>query len=393
MKKRLFVITAVGLCIILFFVGVAGAMTTKKELNMSGIRESLDKRFTRMMDKRDFSGAAYAVYKGSVVFDGGRGNANEDEACSTDNAFGVASVSKQFTAASIMQLYDRGKLDIKDRLSKYFPDYRYGDFITVEQLLYQRSGIPDFAVANIDDMINIICYTNDDTYERLIIPDKASAKENRDTIREYFLSKDLLFQPGEMYDYSDSNFSLLAEIVSQVTGMEYHDYVRENIFKPLSMNHSSFIDDFEEPFSASIASPDLEEFGRDYFEVKGLEYGCGDVLTTPKDLYRWYRGLVSDKVVKKDTFAMMSQNYSNEDEMGYGYGLMVSDESDSKVLFHYGYIPSYYSSIFYIPEYDYFQVVIANRYGNEENGDPHELAADMMKYAGSVIGLTLRDIE
>ncbi len=391
MKKRLFVITAIGLCIILFFVGVAGAMDTKKEMDMNKIRDSLEKRFLPMMDNRDFSGAVYAVYKGSVVFDGGRGEATDDATVTTDNAFGVASVSKQFTAASIMQLYDQGKIDLNDKLSKYFPDYKYGDKITVEQLLYQRSGIPDFSVENVDNMVDVVTFG--DEYERFVISDKASQKENRDRIREYFLSKDLLFEPGEMYDYSDSNFSLLAEIVSQVTGMEYHDYVRKNIFKPLGMSHSAFIDDYDDSINATIAAPDLSEFGRNYFEVKGLEYGCGDVLTTPKDLYRWYKGLANGQVVKKETFEKMIQNYSDEDEMGYGYGLMVSDEGDSKVAFHYGYIPSYYSSIFYIPEHDFFMAVIANRYGNESNGDPHELAADMMKHAGLVLGVRVKDIE
>lgn len=391
MKKRLFVITAIGLCIILFFVSVAGAMDTKKEMDMNKIRDSLEKRFLPMMDNRDFSGAVYAVYKGSVVFDGGRGEATDDATVTTDNAFGVASVSKQFTAASIMQLYDQGKIDLNDKLSKYFPDYKYGDQITVEQLLYQRSGIPDFAVENIDNMVDVVTFG--DEYERFVISDKASQKENRDRIRNYFLSKDLIFEPGEMYDYSDSNFSLLAEIVSQVTGMEYHDYVRKNIFKPLGMSHSAFIDDYDDSINATIAAPDLSEFGRNYFEIKGLEYGCGDVLTTPKDLYRWYKGLANGQVVKKETFEKMIQNYSDEDEMGYGYGLMVSDEGDSKVAFHYGYIPSYYSSIFYIPEHDFFMVVIANRYGNDLNGDPHELAADMMKHAGRVLGVRVKDIE
>ena len=72
---------------------------------------------------------------------------------------------------------------------------------------------------------------------------------------------------------------------------------------------------------------------------------------------------------------------------------MVSDTSDSKTLFHYGYVPSYYSSVFYIPEQDFFMTVIANRYGEDESDDPHELAADMAKYAGRVIGVRLRDIE
>jgi CubicO group peptidase (beta-lactamase class C family) len=155
------------------------------------------------------------------------------------------------------------------------------------------------------------------------------------------------------------------------------------------MEHSSFIDDYDEEQMAAVAQTDREEFGRDYFSVKGVEYGCGDILTTPQDMYLWYRGLTGGEVIGKEAYALMTADYSDPNEPGYGYGLSVSDESGFKVLYHYGYIPSYYSACVYIPEYDYFQLVT----GNHADGYPHMLAADMAEYFCSVIGIELPELD
>lgn len=350
-------------------------------------KQRIQRRFQMFLDDRNFSGAVYSVYHNDVVFDGGRGMATDELENGTDIAYGVASLTKQFTAASIVQLQEKGLLSVNDKLSKYFFDYRYGDEITVKDLLSMRSGIPDYSVESWDDKIIVTCYG---CYDRgIVIKNTNTAEKNREKIRSYFLSQELLFEPGEEYDYSDSNFALLAEIVSQVSGMSYHEYVRENIFEPLGMTRSAFIDDYDPEAVSPVAQTDREDFDMDYFTVAGAEYGCGDILTTPRDLYLWYRGLFGGKVVSSYSLREMTTSYSELDELGYGYGLMVSDTSDSKALFHYGYIPSFYSAVIYVPEIDYFQVVLANH----GDGDPHVLAADLAKYFGRVIGFKFVDIE
>lgn len=349
-------------------------------------KSRIQTRFQAYIDDRGFSGAVYALYKGEVIFDGGGGMATDTLKNGSDIAYGVASLSKQVTAAAIMQLYESGKLDINDPLSKYFPDYRYGNKIQLIHLLSQRSGIPDYMVNSAKDRVVVSVFEGGKEY--VLADVKNTAEENQKIIRDFFLSRDLLFEPGEQFDYSDSNFALLAEIVAQVSGMKYHDYVREHIFEPLGMEHSGFIDDFDKEKITQIAQTDREEFSMDYFTVKGAEYGCGDVLTTPKDWYIWYRGLTGGKVVTESSYRMMTKNYSDKEELGYGFGLMISDEGDSKAVYHYGYIPSFYSGAIYIPEYDYFEVVLSNH----AKGDPHKLAYDMALYFAAVIDMELGDV-
>ena len=352
-------------------------------------KSRIQQRFQETIDSRGFSGAVYAVYRGEVIYDGGAGMAADTPENGTDVAYAIASVTKQFTAAAIMQLYEQEKLDLTDPIGKYFPDYRYGDKICIKHLLSQRSGIPDYMV-DMDRTGKYVVISVVDGGDKYVLVDvNHTAEENQEIIREFFLSRKLRFEPGARFDYSDSNFALLAEIVSQVSGMSYHEYVRQNIFEPLGMEHSGFIDDYDKETITKVADADRSEFSIDYFTIKGAEYGCGDILTTPQDLYLWYRGLTDGTVVSKGAYQLMTANYSNSLELGYGFGLMISDKSESKVVYHYGYVPSYYSAAIYVPAYDYCEIVLSNR----ADGSPHGMASDLAEYFGSVIDLKLTNID
>ena len=380
------------IALVVFFLmltlGIGGMIAQAEHFDLLSLndKQKIQNKFTSYTTDNKFSGAIYAVYHNDVIYDQGAGMANKMMKNGTDVAYGVASLTKEFTAAAIVQLSEKGKLDISDKLSKYFPGYRYGDDITIWHLLAQRSGIPDYSVDSDDGKVYVSCFGTE--YSDIMIDPSRTAVENRDKIRTFFLSKELLFEPGDYYDYSDSNYALLAEIVTRVSGMEYHDYVRENIFEPLGMEHSAFIDDYDPNVITKVAQTDRSEFDRDYFTVKGAEYGCGDLLTTPKDWYIWYRGLTGGKVVSDSSYQLMTKNYSVREELGYGFGLMISDEGDSKAVYHYGYIPSFYSAAIYIPEYDYFEIV----FSNHAQGDPHKLAYDMAVYLAAVIDMELGDI-
>ena len=383
MRRNLIAVAAMLLLIAIFSMVVVDYLPANRELS------PLQKEKLYMIDSKHLSkmsGVGYIVHHGEVIFDKGNGMATEDKKNASDLEYGVASLTKQFTAACIMQLDEAGKLEIEDPLSKYFPEYEYGTQMNIRHLMCQRSGIADFQVEMEDGQAMIICYMDDGP--GVDIEPTNTSEENRKIIRDYVFSRELLFKPGAEYDYSDSNFLLLAEIVEKASGEEFHDYVRKHIFEPLGMKHSAFIDDNDFDKDV-IVQADHSEFEGDYYDYKGVEFGCGDLMTTPQDLYLWYRGFVSGKVVNQDSYRQMTDNYSKEDELGYGFGLMISDVSESKVIYHYGWIPSSYSSMIYIPEYDYFQVLL----GNNEKGDPHRMAARMAYHFGEIIGLKLVDID
>ena len=383
MKKKSLICIAVLLIIAISAMVAVSYLPENRGLTAMQ-KEKLASTYSSYMSK--MSGVAYVVHHEDVIFDEGSGMATGDKENSSDLAYSIASLTKQFTAACIMQLYENGKLDIEDTLARYFPDYEYSYRIKIKHLLCQRSGIPDYSVDLVNRKAKVTCYM--DNGKGVVIKKENSSKENRDIIRDYVFSQRLLFRPGDRFDYSDSNFSLLADIVEMASGESYHDYVREHIFQPLGMETSAFIDD-NDLDEDIIVQTDDSEFADDYYLYKGVEFGCGDILSSPKDLYLWYKGFVGGKVVTRQSYDLMTKNYSDKDEQGYGFGLMISDKSDSKVVYHYGWIPSFYSAVFYIPDYDYFQLLITNR----PDGDPHRMAAQMAYRFGETVELKLKDID
>ena len=332
--------------------------------------------------RMNISGSVYIVDNGEAVIDYAQGDFTGK---GSEIKYGVASVTKQITATCVMKLYEQNKLDIDDPIGKYFPEYRFGDHITIRQLLCQRSGIPDYSVESEDGVVWV--YTDNSGYMTMIKAE-SSAEENREIIRNMIFDSPLLFEPESEFYYSDSNYALLATIVKDVSGMDFHEYARQNIFEPLGMT-ASFIDDYSYGDDVVIAGSDREEFDDYYFLYKGAEYGCGDMLASPEDLYKWYKGFTGGKIVSKSAYNLMTKNYSDEGELGYGFGLMISETEDTKTLYHYGFIPSYYSAMFMIPEHDLFITVLANH----AQGYPHTVAANIVTSYTRHAGYIVEDVE
>ncbi len=344
-------------------------------------QKELQNEFDAVIRKDGMQGAVYAVYRDKVVYDKGFGMADDEHANGADVLYGVASLTKQFTAACIMQLYEAKKLDLDDDLSRYFPDYAHAKEITLRQLLSLRSGIPDYSVETFDGEIVAFCTGDEEREDAVTLSADNTARENIELIRGMFLSRDLLFTPGEQFDYSDSDYALLAAIVEQVSGEAYHDYIRRHLFEPLQLEHASFIDDASDVKGAVIARADAEEFDGDYYAVKGAEYGCGDVLISPRELYQWYGGLFGGKVVSEESLRLMTENHSSEGEAGYGFGLMLSQIGDHPLVYHTGWLPSRSSIVCYLPEDDYWQLVVTNRVG----GNPYQVGATLVNTAASLL--------
>ena len=167
-------------------------------------RETIKEQFEKALDNHTFRGAVYVVYKGEEVYSDGTGKANKKE--NTDNGadvvYHIASITKQFTAAAILQLCEQGKMRLDDTLGKYYPEYEIGADITIHNLLSMQSGIPDFARNYDEDG-----YEMTEVYQAVIdgVSEQNSIEENRAALREWILSQDLLFEQGERFSYCNSN--------------------------------------------------------------------------------------------------------------------------------------------------------------------------------------------
>ncbi len=177
-----------------------------------------------------------------------------------------------------------------------------------------RSGIPELTEENSD-----------------VVKEDATEEENVASIKKWLFSQPLMFEPDSEFVYTNTNFLLLADIVEQVSGKKYVDFLRENFFEPLGMTHTGFIIELG-------SSPSWAQ-GNIYKQVDtqpGLTKGAGDLISNAADVTAWINALSSGKVISAEAYKAMTTDYSPEEH--YGYGLYLQLDGG---VGHYGAIQIY----------------------------------------------------
>ncbi len=232
-------IFAMGLGAVALAAMVAGAAAFGQSANGQGANVSaeqskkVDEIFAKW-DRTDSPGCALsAMQGGKIIYKRAYGMANldHDVILTTDTPFHVASISKQFTAASIVLLEQDGKLSFDDDVHKYIPELPdFGAKITIRNLLHHTSGLRDQW-----DLLELAGWR----YSLDLIT-------NEDVMSVVVRQKALNFAPGSEYSYSNTGFTLLGEIVKRVSGKSLREFTTERIFVPLGMTSTHFRDDHAE---------------------------------------------------------------------------------------------------------------------------------------------------
>ncbi len=309
------------------------------------------------LEKYDFEGIVYLTQNGEAVYQSATGNLENQDPLAIDTPMPVGSISKQFCAAAILKLRDQGKLSVDDTLSKYFPEYEIGKDITLKNLLSMRSGILDMVnEGNVDELS-----TNN------------SEEANTKVIKNWIFSKELKFEPDSQMSYSNSNYFLLGNIVEQVSGQKYIDFLRENIFKPLGMNNTGSIEELNDsPNWANGVRFDSVEDGK----LLGLTKGAGDIVTNAYDIDMWMTGLKSGKVISIDSYREMTTNYAIGYANQYGYGIRPEMYGG---VGHEGAIGTYFAYDYLNETSGYNLFVVSNDiYPSEMNSLIIELLRDVL---------------
>ncbi|HEY4785684.1 MAG TPA: serine hydrolase [Bacteroidales bacterium] len=268
-----------------------------------------------------FNGSILVEKDGKILFNKGYGMANFELQVpnSPQIKFRLGSITKQFTAMAIVQLEERGLLNTNDCISEYIPDYPNGDKITIRHLLTHTSGIPSFTSFSEIEQEKVLPVTP------LQIMDK-------------FKNKELLFQPGTEFKYSDSGYILLGYIIEKVTGKSYSDYLNENIFQPLTMSNTGY--DNPKTILKNRASGYVYEDGvlhnADYNNMS-QPFSAGALFSTTEDLYKWDRELYKNTLVSDSSLKKIITPYKKN----YGYGWFVDDFYSHKKVWHHGYIDGF----------------------------------------------------
>jgi CubicO group peptidase (beta-lactamase class C family) len=307
---------------------------------------------------KQFMGSVLVARDGNVLLDKGYGSANlEWEIPNTPaTKFRLGSITKQFTAASILLLEERGKLSVNDPVKKYMPDAPAAwDKVTIFHLLTHTSGIPSFTGFPDYGPTEAIPTT----------PEKLVAR---------FRDKPLEFQPGEKWNYSNSGYVLLGYLIEKITGESYAKFVRENIFAPLGMKDSGYDSNSAViPHRASGYSPSPAGPQNAGFVHMSIPHAAGALYSTTGDLLRWEQGLFGGKLLKPESLAKMTTPFKHD----YAFGLFVHDVNNHKAMEHGGGIEGFNTQATYYPEAKLAVIVL----GNLNGGAPGEIAKKLAAVA------------
>ncbi|HEY9084520.1 MAG TPA: serine hydrolase domain-containing protein [Candidatus Tyrphobacter sp.] len=214
-------------------------------------------------------------------------NVDTQQPVDVHTRFEIGSITKQFTAAAILQLRERGRLSLDDRLGKYVPQYRQGRDVTLRQLLMQVSGIPN--------------YTDTHAFKRLVTLRGTTVVLSRsgtfDAILAMLDGMPLSFKPGTKWQYSNSNYILLGRVVEIASGMPWRQYVRAHIFAPAGMTESSFMDDERGIVDMATGYRLVHGHLHPTGTFNGWARSAGAIVSTASDLAKWDEALFSGKLI------------------------------------------------------------------------------------------------
>ena len=241
---------------------------------------------------------------------------------SQDTVFDMASVSKTFTAVSVLQLAEKGKLNLEDTLDAYFPEYEAGKKITIDNLLHMNSGIPDYC-NNPDKFWNIS--GEDAANQKLsdIYLDKITDEE----FMQALYKAPLVFEPGTGFEYSNTNYHLLAFIIEKASGMKYCDYVKKNIFDKCGMTKTSSMAIGDMTY-VPVGFDELVCYGftdKDGYPAGPNNYrGDSGIHSCLTDMVAFDRALFAGKLLSKSSMEILLENVN-----GYCSGLMKEKDGYS----------------------------------------------------------------
>lgn len=300
-------------------------------------------------DREGSPGAAVLVFRGDEqLFARGYGRANleYDAPITPRTVFHVASVSKQFTAFAVATLASQGRLSLDDDVRRHLPELPdFGQRITLRHLLNHTSGLRDqwslwvMAGGRPDDVIR-----------------------QGDLLRLIHRQRELNFAPGTEWVYSNTGYTLLAEVVKRVTGEEFGPWMKTHVFDPLGMRDTQVYDNHQRlvPGRAYSYQPAGDGFAKSVLSYANA--GATSVFTTTEDLALWLRNIGSARVGGEEVARMMRTRgiLAGGDTTRYGLGVMVGKHRGLDVIFHSGADAGYRSAVSYYPQLDAGVVVLGN---------------------------------
>jgi D-alanyl-D-alanine carboxypeptidase len=320
------------------------AVSTHQTSSDSAHERRIDMEVQRLLDLHHTPGASVeAIHGGRIVY--ARAFGLRDVArrlpANVDTHYEIGSITKQFTAAAILQLQEAGKLSIDSTLATYLPRAPHASEVTLRQLLSHTSGIPDYF----------------ESCEHVGSPITSEG------LTGLIAAKPLDFAPGTRWSYSNTGYVLLGRVIEVVSGEPYKQYIRSHMLRPAGMTQTYTISDqstlsdasggYAPKDGAAAAAPPLDE---------SFAGAAGDLVSTIGDVQKWNSAITAGRIVTPRSFALMTISATTLDgkPTKYGFGFFVDSLEDQPRLGHTGHSCGFAAENEYFPEEDLRIVVLTN---------------------------------
>lgn len=332
----------------LFWISVFGVLFTVSNNTLAqSVERKIDSLIATQFKDADGPGGVFMVARrGEAVYLKAFGKANLELSANLtpESVFQIGSMTKQFTAISVLMLEEQGKLSTADTVSKYIPDYPSGNKITIHHLLTHTSGIKDFT-----KMKSLRDIAQKEMTPRMLV--------------DFFKNEPVDFAPGDKFEYNNSGYVLLGYIIELVSGQTYRDFVKTNIFDKAGMNQSYYASDRQVIKNRAYGYHKKEQgYVNKSIISFDLPFSSGSLMSTATDLLKWQNALNRTVLVSTGTLkkAFTAYTLNNNEKFTYGYGWHLRDIGGTPVREHGGSIFGFKSMGVYSPGDDIYVIGLSN---------------------------------
>ncbi len=308
------------------------------------IKEKINDYMEALEKHENFHGSVLVAKDGKLLLNEAYGFSDfkQNTINKSKTRFAIGSLTKQFAAVGILKLSEEGLVNLDDFLVEYMPDFPHSDKITIHNLLTHTSGLKNYT----------------DLPGFLEVDEK-----NKDPMKMIDLIRDieLGFEPGEKFEYSNTNYLALGMVIEKASGKSFEDYLGK-IFLELDMKDTGMI--YGKKQGMNDATPYVG-----YLEVKEIDddgvlsqaYAAGSMYSTVEDLYKWDRAINSGKILKGETKKeMFKEHISISEKESYGYGWMINNKDIGREIYHGGNTQGFTSYMGRLEEQDISIIILTN---------------------------------
>jgi len=309
-------------------------------LSQSNLPQHLDQYMRAQLSVKGFTGSVLVMKENKVLLRRGYGQADREWNITNtpDTKFELGSLTKQFTATSILLLEEQGKLSTSDHLNKYIPGFPKADSVTLDMLLHHTSGIANYTA--FPGFWNI-----------------ARLSLSKDSMVAIISKVKYDFTPGTKYSYSNSGYFLLGYIIEKITGAPLETYFRNNIFDKIGM-HATGINRWDTilPMRAHGYQADKKKITNALFISMEWPFSAGALYSTVEDLYKWDRALYNNSILSEASRKKLFTPAKND----YACGFIIDSLEKHPRIWHNGSIPGFNTHFARFIQDDLCIIVLSN---------------------------------